>query len=319
MSVAIVGDAHLSFRKYKEFEAKRFELLIDELIHSKANTIVFAGDLLDTNNPTLEEIQFLNRMLYKLLSYDKKYYIISGNHEALTSTTNVYDSLMEFDKAYVKDGYLFNLKHNLIAPDIRMIGWTSIQEAQHTIGSKVLITHLRANCGLLKEEYDIRKLSDCYKLVFMGDLHFRYSPFENVHYTSSPYSTKFNSSSTKGYGYILYKPESEEWEYVDLDLPCKLKLECDTKSLKKTIKGLDKHLLKVFISGTLNDLNNLPELSNVIYIKEVIDVSTVQIQTVKTNPLDTIEEHILKTDIVKRYPNSTEKITDKIKEIKDTL
>ena len=102
MKVAIVGDVHLTLRKYKEFEENRFKLLINELIAAKPHIVIFAGDLLDHARPTLEEIELMYYGIDKLKASSIKVQIISGNHEIM----NIMDPN---DPTYTSDK---NLPHN---------------------------------------------------------------------------------------------------------------------------------------------------------------------------------------------------------------
>lgn len=319
MRIAIVGDAHLTLRKYKEFEENRFKLLINELIAAKPHIILFAGDLLDHARPTLEELQLLYFAIAKIEAEGIKVVIIDGNHEALTENTSTYDLIMNHSKHYIKGSYLYNVKCKNPNTGIRAIGWTNVKQVEHKKSSNILVSHLRANHGLLKEEYDIKHLSESYELVFLGDLHFRYSPYKNVHYTSSPYSTKFTESKLNDYGYVMLESNDSTWQYVDLNLPCKVKRSCWAKDISKTLEGLDNHLVKLEVKGTLEELQNLPVLGNVIYVKSIQEeVQTVitQVKGTKSDPLKDIEKYIVQSEFIKKYPDSTVKIKDKIQELK---
>lgn len=321
MNIAIVGDVHLSLRKYKEFEANRFKLLIDELITKAPNIVVFAGDLLDKPNPTLEEQQLLMYAINKLESNKITVKIIAGNHEAVTESTSSYDFILPYSSNYITTGRLYNLR-SLTKVDLGIVlkGWTTVKTDNHMKTDDILITHLRANHGLIKEEYNIKELSECYSQVFMGDLHFRYSPFDNVHYTSSPYSSRFTDKPLTDYGYIMLNSSDKTWEYIDLQLPCKVKRSCKASELDKTLKGLEKHLVKLDISGTLEELNKLPLLSNVIYNKEVVDVTQVQISTqAQAGTLDALEDYVIASGFTEKYPDSESKIKDVINNLKGKL
>lgn len=319
MNIAIVGDVHLSLRKHKEFEENRFKLLIDELINKKPNIVVFAGDLLDKPNPTLEEQQLLLYAIHRLRARNITVKIISGNHEAVTGTTSTYDFIFPYDNTYVNKCRLYNLKST--TPDLGIVlnGWTTVKVSNHEKTDDILITHLRANHGLIKEEFNIKELSEKYSQVFMGDLHFRYSPYDNVHYTSSPYSTKFTDKPLSDYGYIMLDTVTKNWMYIDLQLPCKVKIASKAKDVEKVIKGLDKHLIKVEVSGTLEELKTLKEYTNVIYVKEVLDISTISVKSVKSNTLDSLEDYIEESGFSKKYPNSEEKVKDILNNLKGKL
>lgn len=320
MKVAIVGDVHLTLRKYKEFEENRFKLLIDELIATKPHIVIFAGDLLDQARPTLEELELMYYGIDKLKSSNIKVQIISGNHEAITSSVSTYDLIMKKSKVFVNNAELIYLGHKPnVQLGIKMVGWTKVKELPHIKTNDILVTHLRANHGLLKEEYNIKLLSESYSQVFMGDLHFRYSPYSNVHYTSSPYSTKFTDGSLSDYGYIMLNSVTKEWEYIDLNLPCKVKRKCTVKTLYDTLVGLEKHLVKIDISGTLEELKTLPTIDNVIYNKQVTDISSIVVNTNTStinSPLDLLDDYVLASDLINKYPNKEVDIKNRLNELK---
>lgn len=307
--VAIVGDVHLHLRKYPEFEAKRFTQLIAKLAVSKTNTIIFSGDLLDHARPTLEEIQLLNSQLKLLKDSGKTVYIISGNHENVTKESSTYDYIV-VNAIYVKD---------LEIGKIRMLGWDTIKSKQYpkSLNKSVLITHLRCNIGLIQEEYPILELSTKYNIVFMGDIHQRYSPYNNVHYTSSPYSTKFSNKPISGYGYIELDSSTLAWKYIDLDLPSKVKRICKFKDIKKVLKGLEKHLVKLEVSGTTAELQSLVDTNNVLYVKQIELESLSVLQCTKSSDaLDGLIDYVVDTEVMKGYDNYEQKVKTKIQEMR---
>lgn len=307
--VSIISDVHLQLRSYKEFEAQRFSLLIDKLIERKSKLYVFSGDLLNHARPTLEELQLLSQELRRLKqSTNSRIIILGGNHEAVTKHTTTYNYIEISSIEY----------HDNITLDdeqLELRSWTYMKTHKLDYKYDTLITHLRSNMGLIKEEYDIESLSQSFNLVIMGDIHKAYSPFDNVHYTSSPYSTKFMSESTKGYGIGVFNLDTREFSRVELELPCKLKLRCPFIKVDETLKDLDAHIIKLEVVGTLEELKSLVPKPNVIYSKSIDVVQTVNTVGSTKNVNDLLLEVLLEDTNLTKYINFESRIKTKVKEL----
>ena len=315
-SIAVVADVHINCRKYKEFESSRFLQLIEHLTKQEIQTVIFAGDLFDHARPSLEEIQLAQKGFKMLHKANLDVLVLAGNHENISKTESTFDFL-DLGIKYIEDTIIGT---NSIS--IRLLSWHKLKDHNTSVKSRaeILITHVRANFGVVQEEYPVKDLSNEYELVLLGDIHARYSPYKNVHYTSSPYSTKF-VQSTKGYGYIILDLDTKDFKYIDLDLPCKVKAQCNYKDVKSTIKAHSKHLLKLEVQGTLEELSSLKEQDGVIFIKYAQE-STVQLQAQHNQSIDTLnllEPLVLSSELVQRYPDKHKDISKKINELKGQL
>ena len=280
--IAIISDIHLKLRKYKEFELNRFELLISHLEESNAEIIVFNGDLLDYAHPTLEEIQVLQRAFNTLHSAGKKLYLLDGNHEAVSLVSTTYDYITFHGIENPNDKYP---KLLIDGVTMQLCSWSKINHLKFMDEADVLITHYRSKIdGLFDEELQTADFIDNFKLILLGDIHFRYSPAKHVFYTGCPYSTAATKPKKNNeFGYIELTLNNSEyrWSYVDLDLPQKYRIEVAYNELKD-FKPLEKHMYFVRVSGAVNELNRLSNTKHIIYEKYFIDNQAASIGTPKT-------------------------------------
>ncbi len=240
-------------------------MLIEHLSNCDANIIVFNGDLLDSARPSIEEIGAVLKALNKLKH--KEVIINVGNHEAVSLNKSTYDILNIPTADYVIS--VGNLT-------IGIIGWLKRDTLQNHKGTDIIISHYRSEMkGLYEAEIDT-SFTVNHDLVILGDIHDRYSPSPNSHYTGSPYPTHYTKSN-KAYGYIELSINGYDfdWKYVDLDLPKKIRLDVDFKD----ILSLDiepQHLYKIYVTGTLDELSNLHNTENIIYQKDITTPEVVE-------------------------------------------
>lgn len=284
--LAIVSDVHLKLRRYASFELGRFEQLINKLISADINTVIFNGDLLDHARPTLEELSALYNAFDRLHANSIETIIIIGNHEAVTKHLSTYDFInFPHTKLHAQ------LNSRIIIEDVtlQLCHWNNINSLHELESADILISHYRsAMPGLYEAEIDTSFLSK-YDLTILGDIHSRYSPQDNVHYTSSPYSINF-TKDTAGYGYIELAIDdgAYTWQYIDLDLPCKTRIDTSYQDLHK-FKPEPNHLYRVHVAGTLDELSKLSSYDNVTYIKEVM-IHTVSKSTKKADDAPFIDK-----------------------------
>lgn len=260
MKIAILADIHLKLRSYKEFETERFNSLITHLVSCKYEMVVFSGDLFDFARPTLEEQQLVYGGI-KTLSDVSRIYIIAGNHEAVTKTTSTYDYIGFAPYATVVEMDVIRVG----GTSITLCDWLNIDSLKHTTGTDVLISHWRSNYGIVTEELNTNSITKKYNITILGDIHHRYSPNGTTHYCGSPYSTKFVQPAEDQFGYLVLDLASLTHEYKNLDLPCKYKFNCTPSEVGGIVEEFNKHLLKISVIGTTEELEKLVKYKNVIY------------------------------------------------------
>jgi len=131
----------------------------------------------------------------------------------------------------------------------------------------ILVTHVRCEMPPHIEAERTTEFLTEYPLVILGDLHSKYSPGGNAHYTNSPYSINFSSSKPNGsYIQLDIDDEGYEWKYVDLDLPQKVKFSGKASDFRE-FKPDPHNLYRVVVEDTLEELRTLPYHKNVMYSK----------------------------------------------------
>lgn len=282
--IALLGDVHLALNKNSEFERNRFLELIKTISIKKYDVVIFTGDLLDKARPSLEELQLLQFSILNLNHLGVRTIVLDGNHEAVDKNSSTYD--------YVKlEGleYLPNDSLEYEGVTINTLGYSNLIKYPLLKKSDILLSHFRSDFGIIKEEIDVKAISKKADLVILGDIHQRYSPYENVHYTGSPYSIHFTSQSHK-YGYIELTIDSGSYkhEYVDLELPCKKIISITQDDLESALTNT-KDLLRIKIQGTSKELECLPKQDNVTYITSLtISEQTTNIESTSIGITDIV-------------------------------
>ncbi len=261
--VAIVGDVHIKLRQNKDWERLRIRMLADSLIAGGYSHIIINGDLLDNARPTLLEVAIAQEFI-ELLSKVSVVYLINGNHESVdvASRTSTYDYIhMPHCKTVTVDTLTVE------GCTFRLVSWSFLKRLTHKVDADILVTHVRSALPPhIDAERDMEFLND-YDLCILSDIHSKYSPHPNTHYTNSPYAVSFNSSSPDG-SYIIVNPSDKSWEYVDLDLPQKVRLKGNVGDFID-FKPEARHLYKIVVEGTIEELRKLRVHTNVSYTKVI--------------------------------------------------
>lgn len=311
MQIAIVADIHVRLTQHKEFEAKRFNSLIDALIANSHKVLIISGDLFDFARPSLEEIKLVYSGLSKLNASGTKIIILAGNHEAVTKSTSTYD--------YIDFSSVATVIHNITTFDIEnralvLCPWNNINELLHkSVPGDILVSHFRSDYGIIKEEINVAKLCKPYAITVLGDIHHRHSPQAGVIYTGSPYSTKFVAPGEQ-YGYLVLDLETLDYKYIDLYLPCKYKITVELDKMQESIDKYSDDLLRISVQGDLSSLEKLVSSESVTYNK--IPIHTIEDITIDTPAQLSITEYILDA-ISSTNKGLVQKILDEIdKEIR---
>jgi len=264
--VAIVGDIHLNLRKYPKFELNRFLELARLLASKKYSTVILAGDLFDIARPTLEELQAMQEFI-TIVSEHATIYIIDGNHEAVSHRGN----LSTFDFVTFTGATYIKHKHVTVEnTDILLTSWSYRGMLKTITKEDIVISHVRSKLPphiTAELPFDFTKYCS---LVILGDIHDKYSPYKNVHYTNSPYATKFTSTTPSG-SFIELNPNTKAWKYVDTNLPQKIKVTTDVATVLQ-MKFKQCNLYHIFVEDSMENLRKLPKLSNVEYTKIIKQV-----------------------------------------------
>lgn len=275
--IALLGDIHVTQGKNKEFEANRFLELCSSISDKGYDYVIFMGDLFDKARPSLEEISLVRKGLGLIVATK---IVLDGNHEAVTKDTSTYDYIDIPDLHYKP-------YNSMLIEDIEvfLLGYKHISNYITIPKCDVLLSHFRSNFGIIKEEVNVQAIASKASLyTFLGDIHQVYSPMDNVHYTSSPYGIHFSKEQHKhGYIELVIDGIAISRKNIILDLPTKIILDMTPTEIAHNILKLDtKHLYRIRVKGTSEELEKLPQLNYVQYITQLTlleETSNVEINT----------------------------------------
>lgn len=148
LKIIHTGDVHLGakFEGFGEKGAahrkqieKTFELAIDTAINKKADLFLIAGDLFDSDTPSLNVVDFMRRQMEKLSKAGIKAVIIPGNHDFL-SEKSVYKKSFwnEMQSIFVFNDPLADKKY--------------FSDLDLTVCAKILTTKNSTESAILKTE-----------------------------------------------------------------------------------------------------------------------------------------------------------------------
>jgi len=222
MLSVVFADIHINTSKYPDYEERKVSLIRKAIKESKADKVVFAGDIFDRNRPSMEDI----RLFYQLVEgLHKPIHIIAGNHdhttfEFLPQTSFTYHS----EITVMEDGVVY-------------IPWTNI----HDNFPDGIICYSHARCNVpphIVEEVNIQKFSDRYSLTILGDIHSPMAPFDNVVYTSSPVPIHFKAYQKNTSGYLLVDETSATYTRKYINGLAKIKIVTSALKLGDTLNNL---------------------------------------------------------------------------------
>ena len=262
--IALLGDIHVTQSKNKEFEANRFLELCSTISAKEYDYVIFTGDLFDRARPSLEEISLVRKGL-SMITTTK--IVLDGNHEAVTKDSSTYDYIDIHELQYMP----FN-KLKIEGVELFLLGYKHINNYITVPKCDILLSHFRSNFGIIKEEVNVQAIaSKAYLYTILGDIHQFYSPMDSVHYTSSPYGIHFSKEQYKqGYIELIIDGTIVTKNEIVLNLPTKIILDMTPEEIAHNILKLDtRHLYRIRVKGTSEELENLPTIPNIQFITQL--------------------------------------------------
>ena len=306
--VSVCGDIHINLRAVDliAWETDRVLQLFTLLANNDSDVIILSGDVFDKPIATLAEVGLFFEGVALLREQGKEVYVIDGNHEVIDDIHTTFHYLPKYWFTHVTSGffetshtYLWLVGHPLIGsltkPNFPII----------TDKKNILISHYRSDLGFVEAEVDNDIISDVFDDTVLSDIHYKFSPKENIRYTSSPYSIHYVPTKEYGYTTITFSSEGYTIEDKKLDLPSKIKLSCTLETLNKTLEEVDtKHLYKVEVRGeaTTEALALLGKYHNIksfsfsspyIEVEDLVD----DISTYEEGSLKDLVRTVLPTDL----------------------
>lgn len=245
----VIGDFHLSDRKYKNKDLEDFEeevqkeawnkilSIIDEY---KVNKLILNGDIFD-KSPLGTSLELFHSFMLSLKEKDLEIIMISGNHCLIEGLREkkYYPNLM---KKKWKDNYSINVLEYDEVGDKLFCGHGSINKLEKlTKKYNVVFSHFRSGItGIASDEIDISMLEHKSELVILSDIHSKLT-YSNIVYTGSPIDVSFSSSNElpdHQPSVLLLNEETLDWKWVDT-------LTNTHRKIKKVYPSVKKFLLEV--------------------------------------------------------------------------
>jgi len=289
-SSIIFADIHINTSKFLSYEEQKINLIIDNVNkHADVTNVIFAGDVFDKARPTLLDI----KLFYKLIeSINKPIEIINGNHDH-----SVFNFLPEagfkyYDGIVKRDNFLF-------------IPWTKIHELtdEHKDPNSVAISHARCTIPPhIVEEVDISQFSKWFHTTILGDIHQPFSPYPNVHYTSSPVPIHFSTYKKNATGYIKINNETFEIERHFINDIGKVKLITTADMISQTIMHRctsPKNLYKLVVQDAPEKLQGIQKYATTNI--KIFPEATVSKKDISENIKNVLDQSLEIEDILFEY------------------
>ena len=285
MTLLFISDIHINLSKNTKWEITRINKLFDILSKETYDALILGGDIFDNAKPTLQEIRIFYKNIQKI---DKPIYIIAGNHENIEKYKTTFDYLPEVNFKYFRNEAISLEKIDLYFVSHTYKDQLTDLRLQLKNKKNILFSHLRCNVPpYIKEEYDIKFLSNTFDLVILGDIHQPLELFNNVHYPGQPFSSKYTPNVE--HQYFLIDTDTLEITKKELNLPNKILLNLTLKQAKDYIYSPE-NLYKVKITGFIDELKEFKNTKNVIFEKTIkTSITETEAFTLVDNKIDTVE------------------------------
>jgi DNA repair exonuclease SbcCD nuclease subunit len=311
--IAVVGDIHINASKFPEFESKRL-LYINRRVNLQApDLIILNGDVFDKAEPSFLEIKLFYEFIER---FSAPVIVLGGNHENISETTTTYDFLPQHSFLYIKKGLLTIGKNRFYLVEHSKINEICKLDLSSRFNN-YLISHYRSAIKFAPAEVNNECISRKFNYVILSDIHFRYKPYINIEYTSSPTPVKFEPEVKNGFLLLTVSEESlEKIEFIENKSYKKVRLDVTKENLeevKKEIKEKSTWLFKLFADSSLTEeeileLKSFENVYNVFRENSTFGVDEENINSIlkevkesaKSNDLMAIIKSLVETDDLKQ-------------------
>lgn len=243
-----------------------FNCILTGCIQQDAD-LVLAGDILDRNRPSLQEMDLLMEFLSLANKYVKQTYLISGNHENLGQGASTYDYLGMFLTKL--DNVQYNSSNDIFVPlknnvDLYIVGHTAL--ATHypneirAAKTNILVSHFRPTVNeFIQEEINVADLIAPYDLVVAGDIHMPIELFDGkLVYTNHPVNSCFEANPDCGY--IVLEANGAGYHIERVSLLCRNLIQIKTTAAAyeepEVMEGHE-DFYRIEVTGSPEDLRKI--------------------------------------------------------------
>lgn len=235
-----------------------FTQLTQDCVKEEADLII-AGDLFDKASPTLQELQLVFAFFKELEEAGVRVYLISGNHETISSGKCTFSYLKDFlpDNVSLMSGKDLDVEGE--DTQIHFMSHCDLNFDQDVLPDKtsILVTHFRTNVSeYIREEIDTDRLCAPFDLVIAGDIHTNYERDKLV-YTNQPINSCFESKSSTGYLLLKLDRGFVTYNRVETHLPSLVQITVGAED-DYVVSNTD--FYKVTVTGSLKELRGVKAL-----------------------------------------------------------
>lgn len=274
MKVGLIADIHINTKDDQLWESDRLSQLAIIINNIDIKELWIIGDLIDLSKPTVTDIVTCHKFLSSI-KVPIKY--IDGNHERANKQHYILEPLMTM-WGYEKLPLEFTIEGNKIVA----VGHSDLDYLHTGVVGDLLLSHFRWSHTLYGDG-EVKKIESSlisrFTSIILGDIHYKYTPYKNVKYISSPYSIKFSTTQDNAMMVLDITKKGINSEYVDLDLPNKVKLTTSFGKLHKlldTLSDTNKYSIDVKIvdKKELNKFKMVHLPNNVVSLRPILAKTT---------------------------------------------
>lgn len=258
MKLLFTADWHIKLGQKnvpKDWQIKRFKILVEEIEKIEHDVLVIGGDIFD-KLPNLEEITLFFEVIRQ---FQKSTYIFDGNHEAGKRGVTWLTKLSDAVEA-INPNVRILTGNTKCLPCLDIIPYTELKTFDpDKYSNKILLTHVRGSIPpYVIPEIKLEKFNR-WDLVLAGDLHDHSATLEeenkkyNIVYPGSPLSVSFHRQAVTT-GIVVCDTDTLDWDFVPIKIP---------QLIRKTIEFESEAIATDYDHTIYEIAGNMEELSDV--------------------------------------------------------
>ncbi len=244
----LIGDIHLRVKSVPDFL-----LLKKKILHTikkyNPETVIFMGDLLDTNDIVRVSLHELMTEFIAQISSEKKVFILIGNHDYSSptqylTTHHIFNPLKKWKNVWVVDEPLI-FRDSLLVPYIPPGKFDDAISDIDLSNIRRIFCH-QSFLPLIKFAEDTWKTES--PRVYSGHIHDACSN-KNIFYTGSSLQVSCTENPDKKIWLLSFNGDSDSLTPIPTNIKGVLTIKCKSNNLA-TLKPSEKHKTKIIIRGT---------------------------------------------------------------------
>lgn len=297
-----VADIHFRIRNGipRDWQIRRYHSFIQAIVRRcsiNGTPLVLLGDQLDDIQLRPDELRLFLLLLSELELAKVDVFLVSGNHETMKAGESIIDYLLVnrlFDNIKYRDVFL--LYHQLedgTQVNIHLLNHDSLdkKDAIPPGDFNLLCTHVRCDINkFITAETDLVELVTGFDACIAGDIHSDITSPEGIIYTNNPINLEFEPDPQTGFLEITIRGKGDySINRVGTDFAKLIRIDCAASMwdvARKSVLAQPRHFFSVRVTGTPDELRNLPDKPSNCRVEKKPVVSVVRIADDSMKGLD---------------------------------